>query len=91
MFIVASKEAQETTEAENGLDGAEAAVSLVASGGGRRLPDRRGAISGGAGDLAVDAGLRGGALPDFCRAEQLRLSGTTMKPRKKRKYSHINV
>ena len=93
VFIVASKEAQETAAAaENGLDGgAEAAVSLVASRGGRRLPDRRGALSGGAGDLAVDAGLRGGALPDFCRAEQLRLPGKMRKPRKINKYSRINT
>ena len=75
MFIVASKEAQETAEAKDELDHLAADVSHVASLGGRRVPDRRGALPGGAGDLAVDAGLRGGALPDFCRAEQLRLPG----------------
>lgn len=68
MFIVASKKAQETA-AKDEPDGAVAAVSLVASRGGRRVPDRRGALSGGAGDLAVDEGLRGGALPDVRRAE----------------------
>ena len=70
--IVAPKDAQATTEAEDGIgDGAAAAVPLVASRCGRRLPYRRGALPGGAGDLAVGTRLGGGAVPDLCRAEQL--------------------
>ena len=68
--IVTSEEAQATQAAEDGgLDGSEAAVSLVALGGGRLPPPRGGAIPDGADDLAVGEGLGGGALPDLCRAE----------------------
>ena len=68
--IVTSEEAQATQAAEDGgLDGSEAAVSLVALGGGRLPPPRGGAIPDGADDLAVGEGLGGGALPDLRRAE----------------------
>ena len=77
MFAIAAQEEAQATQAaeDGGPDGTEAAVYLVALGGGRLPPPRGGALPHGADDLAVGEGLGGGALPDLRRAEQLRLPG----------------